>query len=141
MSAGPVRAAFRASLDAAIAAGVVSAPRIEVVNTHVPPPSRPDEYVVLRFYAADEDETPIGAEGERRFVERGTVFADVVVPAGAGDARAVAIADEVRALFRARSLGPATQIEQVSPPDTDDDDRGATFVATVRLAYRHEIIA
>lgn len=142
MSARAVRQAFRAAISAAVSSGQISAPFVETINRRVRNEDRPDEWVTVEFLGADEEQIGTGAENERLFRERGAVFVHVLTLAGRGDDRAVEIADEIRAVFRAAHIGAGVTIESVAPPDTGDgDDDGAFFRATVEIQYRHEIAA
>lgn len=139
MSAATVRSEFRAALAAAIAAGDVSAPFLEVVNVNVDHAARPEEWVTLTFYGDDELHAALGDE---YFRETGLVLAHVFVRAGTGDARAVAIGDEIRGVFRAARLGNGVRVDSVSPPATGDGDSDTSFFeATVSIRYRLDLTA
>lgn len=142
MSARAVRQAFRSHLTAAISSGAVTAPFVETVNRKVRNEDRPDEWIAIEFFPGSEEQIGTGAGNERLFRERGAVFFHVMTLAGTGDERAVEIADEIRAIFRAEHVAPGVTVEQVSPPDTGDgDDDGTFFRATVEIQYRHELTA
>jgi hypothetical protein len=142
MSARAVRQAFRDHLTTAITGGSVTAPYVDTINREVRNEDRPDEWVTLAFFPAEEEPVSIGPEGGRLYRETGTVFAHVLTLAGTGDDRAAEIADEIRDLYRAAKLAPGLTVETVSPGDTGDgDEDGNFFRASVEITYRFEIIA
>jgi hypothetical protein len=142
MSARAVRQAFRSELAAAISSGAISAPFLETVNRKVRNEDRPDEWITAEFFGGEEEQVGTGAATERLFRERGAVFFHVLTLAGKGDDRAIEIADEIRAVFRAAKLAGGTTVERVAPPDTGDgDDDGTFFRASVEIQYRHELTA
>ena len=142
MSAGLVRAAFRSFLAAEIAADRVSAPYLETINVTTESPSRPAEWCTLDFAGAEEEPITLPAGGIRGYRETGTVFAHAMTEANKGDARAVEIADEIRAAFRDTDLGDGIVVETTSPPNTGDGKPdGRVFRAIVEITYRFDFTA
>lgn len=142
MSHGTVRATVRAYFDAEVAAGRISAPRLELINRTVRPEGRPDEFVTLDFFGDDETET-LGNAGERLNFETGNVRFHIYTQSDTGDGRAVQVGDEIRSALRLRDLSEALRITTVSPTDTDDRDvegRGRHFEAIVEIGYEFEIL-
>lgn len=143
MSSGVVRAAFRAHLAAAILSDAVSAEYVETINVNEKPALRPNEWVSLDFAGADEEPISLGTgTGTRAFRERGTVFVHAMAEPYKGDTRAIAIADEIRAVFRDADLGSGVVVETVSPPDTGEGKPdGRIFRAIVEITYRFDLNA
>jgi hypothetical protein len=142
MSSLTVRNDIRQTLAGAITATDVSAPFLETINKKVRDEDRPDEWITIEFLPGTEEQVSAGGEGQRLFRENGVAFIHTFTRAGRGDDRALEIADEVRAIFRAKRLPGGTVIENVSPPDTGDgDDNGRFFRATIEASYRLEIQA
>lgn len=142
MSSFEVRSDIRQTIKAAIAAKTISAVFLETINIRQNKKNLPDEWITLAFYGDGEEQVSLAAGDDKRmFRERGTVQAHCFALSGKGDERGVKIADEVRAVLRAKRLPGGTVIETVDPPATEDgDDIGRYFRTSVEISYRIEHI-
>lgn len=130
MSSSAVRTAVRARL----AANFTSATIMETVNVDEPPAVY-EPWVTLEFLAGTEDVAALGGSFYR---EAGTVQAHVFVPSGTGDADAVTLADEIRAVFRGARFD-GVRVDGVDPPTTGPgSDDGAWFRATIAFDYEFD---
>lgn len=82
-------------------------------NDKIDPPKDPGSgepvaFVLYDHDPAEDEQITIGAIGDNVFRDTGSFTLHVCVPAGAGDAPALQLAVQLRAIFRGKDLGGVT---------------------------------
>lgn len=135
MASGAVHDAVMARL-----AGFTAAP-VHGPNTLREPPADGGPYVLVMYPAGSETQASIGSPGSNRFREEGAIRFVVHVPRDEGIARAHALGDALRGLFRNYRSG-ALQCFEATPVTTNEDlDDEAYFIVSTSVAYEFDILA
>lgn len=131
-----IRDAFRARLEA----GFTALQYVESLNSNPAPGSRPAPgFVTMDFQPIDEQAASIGHAGSNLYRERGLAQVHLFLPAGSGDALAVAYSDQVRALFRGAVFAADDDFVRVDVVDPANFGPGSAdgrwFRASVSMEY------
>ena len=104
-----------------------------------------EEWATMLDAQAFETQASLGSPGDQRWREEGSIMLIVFVPSGSGTARALELAEQLRALFRAKQIddgagGETIVFRSVDPPDTVlpssvDASSGAWFGYAVDATY------
>lgn len=138
MSGDPFRDAFRARLEAHVAAAGITLPVVDLDNT-AEDPDASTGYVALEFPgAAPERQFTFGAPGANFHREVGQVTVRVCVPLGRLRDESQRAAAELRARFRmdrfATSEGRTIQIESTAPMGGGHEE-GGLWGEAIALGY------
>lgn len=149
MSSTAVRTAFHTALAAAVPPTV---PVVDIENLDVVPAldtnGLPTMFVGLLYFAT-EDVVTIGAPGNERWRELGTVSVVVYAPAGRGASAAVSLADSIRNAFAGRDLpvtgaGRRLTVLKADPLSSyfnrPGQPTGMYYIGMVGLTYQYDFI-
>lgn len=121
-------------------AGFTTCPVYEV-NLQMEPPLDGGPFVQVQFPFGDETQATIGAPGSNVFREEGGVRFVISVPTGVGTSQALAIAEELRSLFRNHRNG-AFRCHAAAPVTVDDtNDVPGRFLASFVVPYEFDLIS
>lgn len=116
MSSLQVRESFTRRVLEVIAINGWSTTLVSMDNNRATPPAEQD-WMVIEFLGADENQITTGAPGENVFREEGDLLIHYVVPSDTGDQVVLARLDIIQEYFRATLVDEIT-IDAVQPPDT-----------------------
>jgi hypothetical protein len=127
----------RTALKAALAAGFPALPQYDTLGVRINNESLEDLWATTDFIPLADAAISLGAQACYR--ESGTFRVYVVARAGAGDAAAIAQADEIAAYFR-RWRDTATQTRVLSnvPPAPSEQSDGRWLVVAVDMLFSRD---